>query len=374
MKQLTTRLMLLSLAAAFTAFSSLAQDAAQSYVKFNTSTPVGTKMFAQVVPVEGSTLSFEGAHMTEEDGLPYLVIENQDITIKGDILALNLTYGKVNSIELNQPRMDQLAVSTNNIKTLDVSKETVLGNLACDGNPDLKAIDITNMTRLAKLDIARTSISDIDLSKCESLMYLFANRTKITNFNLSHCPNLITLEVAENGLENLDLSNNKVIHFVTCYRNRLSREAVGNLIASLFDRNPFGMDEKSVGKLFIVDMSKPDLEHNQVYSTEVKNALAKNWLVLNYNRNHSKPFLGIDKEASISEVSGNKALKVYPDAEVLRVENADPFSMVSVYNAHGELIMQAFADNHGVSLMPNKIEDKGVYVVTSNSQAIKFAL
>jgi hypothetical protein len=89
----------------------------------------------------------------------------------------------------------------NQLKTIDVSNNTALMVLACDGN------QFTNST--------------IDVSKNLSLMMFYCSQNNFTTLDISNNTNLVGLNCTDNQLTTLDISNNPHLLYLRCYDNQL---------------------------------------------------------------------------------------------------------------------------------------------------------
>ena len=96
--------------------------------------------------------------------------------------------------------LDELDCKRNQLKSLDVSKNTVLTKLKCDKN-QLTSLDLSKNAELNKLDCGSNNLTNLDLS----------NNTALTDLNC-----------AENQLTNLDLSKNTALTELNCSVNQLT--------------------------------------------------------------------------------------------------------------------------------------------------------
>ena len=125
--------------------------------------------------------------------------------------------------------LEYLDCSSNDISSLDLSKNTKLTYLNCIGNFKLASLDLSKNTKLktlhcsqtrlmhidlskntelTEINIANTQLGDVDLSKNTKLVKVTATRSGLTSLNISKCTKLETLECEYNAnLPKLDISN-----------------------------------------------------------------------------------------------------------------------------------------------------------------------
>ncbi|EOU3550096.1 MucBP domain-containing protein [Listeria monocytogenes] len=139
--------------------------------------------------------------------------------------------------------LTSLICTSNNITTLDLSKNTSLTYLACDSNK-LTNLDIAPLTKLTylnceankltKLDVhqnplltylncGRNSLTALDISQNIQLTQLYCHVNKITNLDVVPHTQLTVLNCNNNKLTNLDLSQNVLLTSLYCEFNSLTK-------------------------------------------------------------------------------------------------------------------------------------------------------
>ena len=235
---------------------------------FTTEHPVGKTMWVFLKKDERPTEVIGAKEIYGEnpyDGGPVaetilgLKLEKQTVTIKGDI-----TY-----IEFDEPHFTALDVSKNPIledlrfhnhykpiASLDVSKNTALTFLACEG----------------------CQLEELDVSKNTALISLSCDDNNLTSLDVSNCPELSTLGCFFNKLTSLDISKNPKLKFLDCGINKINAEEMSKIINSLPDWSK--QAEEGYGRLII--NANSSLDENEITEEDVKIAKKKNWEVLTF--------------------------------------------------------------------------------------------
>ncbi|EAC8165180.1 class 1 internalin InlJ [Listeria monocytogenes] len=140
--------------------------------------------------------------------------------------------------------LTKLICTSNNITTLDLSKNTNLTYLACDSNK-LTNLDVTPLTKLTYLNCDTNKLTKIDVSQNPLLTYLNCARNTLTEIDVSHntqlteldChlnkkitkldvtpqTQLTTLDCSFNKITELDVSQNKLLNRLNCDTNNITK-------------------------------------------------------------------------------------------------------------------------------------------------------
>ncbi|EBF5160585.1 TPA: class 1 internalin InlJ [Listeria monocytogenes] len=140
--------------------------------------------------------------------------------------------------------LTKLICTSNNITTLDLSKNTNLTHLACDSNK-LTNLDVTPLTKLTYLNCDTNKLTKIDVSQNPLLTYLNCARNTLTELDVSHntqlteldChlnkkitkldvtpqTQLTTLDCSFNKITALDVSQNKLLNRLNCDTNNITK-------------------------------------------------------------------------------------------------------------------------------------------------------
>ncbi|EMR6234710.1 LapB repeat-containing protein [Listeria monocytogenes] len=137
--------------------------------------------------------------------------------------------------------LEELACSNNPLANIDVSKNLALEELTCENN-ELTQLDVSQNTaleylycprnQLTKLDVSKNTalrylacdvnqLTNLDVSKNPALTNLGCTKNQLTDLDVSQNPNLSTLICSDNQLTNLDVSQNQALEYLTCDNNEL---------------------------------------------------------------------------------------------------------------------------------------------------------
>ncbi|MCD9635186.1 InlB B-repeat-containing protein [Tenacibaculum maritimum] len=120
-----------------------------------------------------------------------------------------------------------LALQSNLLKTLDISKNTALEVLNCGSN-QLKTLDISKNTALEVLYCSKNQLTHLDISHNNNLKKLSCRVNKLSELNLTNNTKLEELSCDANKLRELDLSKNLALTFLYCTDNQLTRLNTSN--------------------------------------------------------------------------------------------------------------------------------------------------
>ncbi|EAC4171206.1 class 1 internalin InlJ [Listeria monocytogenes] len=140
--------------------------------------------------------------------------------------------------------LTKLICTSNNITTLDLSKNTNLTYLECKSNK-LTSLDVTPLTKLTYLNCDTNKLTNLDVSQNPLLTYLNCARNTLTEIDVSHntqlteldChlnkkitkldvtpqTQLTTLDCSFNKITELDVSQNKLLNRLNCDTNNLTK-------------------------------------------------------------------------------------------------------------------------------------------------------
>ncbi|KIQ21281.1 hypothetical protein RT99_10710 [Flavobacterium sp. MEB061] len=106
------------------------------------------------------------------------------------------------------------------ITKLDVSKNTALTQLYCEGN-QLTNLDLSKNTKLNNLNCSSNKLTSLDISNNTDLYYIDVSRNALTELNISNNKKLDQISCKSNKLKNLDVTNNKLA-LLACSNNELT--------------------------------------------------------------------------------------------------------------------------------------------------------
>ena len=238
-------------------------------ITFTTEHPVGKTMWVFLKKDERPTEVIGAKEIYGENpfdgGIPIneiilgLKLENQTVTIKGDITYIEFNEPKLTALDVsNNPILEYLSLHYNNshLASLDVSKNTALTTLVCNGS-QLEELDVSKNTALQNLSCEENNLTSLDVSKCPKLSMIWCGYNKFTS---------------------LDISKNPELRLLHCQSNKIKAEEMSKIINSLPDWSE--QDKEGYGNLYTT--SNSTLEENEITEEDVKIAKKKNWEVLTF--------------------------------------------------------------------------------------------
>ena len=241
----------------------------KNQMTFTTEHPVGKTMWVFLKKDERPTEVIGAKEIYGENpfdgGIPIneiilgLKLENQTVTIKGDITYIEFNEPKLTALDVsNNPILEYLSLHYNNshLASLDVSKNTALTTLVCNGS-QLEELDVSKNTALQNLSCEENNLTSLDVSKCPKLSMIWCGYNKFTS---------------------LDISKNPELRLLHCQSNKIKAEEMSKIINSLPDWSE--QDKEGYGNLYTT--SNSTLEENEITEEDVKIAKEKNWKVLTF--------------------------------------------------------------------------------------------
>ena len=151
--------------------------------------------------------------ITSAEGIQYLT----------SLQELDLRSNNISTIDLSKnTALTELFLSGNKISTIDVSKNTALTNLYLSSNI-LITIDVSKNTALTGLALTNNKISTIDVSKNTALTFLSLDSNKLTTIDVSKNTALTNLNLSYNNLSTIDLSKNTALRYLYLSNNNFSQ-------------------------------------------------------------------------------------------------------------------------------------------------------
>ena len=138
------------------------------------------------------------------------------------LTTLNLYYNNLREIDLSKnTALTNLYLSNNNLREIDLSKNTSLTNLHLSNN-NLREIDLSKNTALTSLYLSNNNLSAINLNKNKVLTELVMSDNNLREINLSKNIDLTWLTLINNNLSEVDLSKNTALTNLYLSNNNLS--------------------------------------------------------------------------------------------------------------------------------------------------------
>ena len=245
------------------------------------------------------------------------------------------------------PNLSVLQCSSNQLTSIDVSKNTMLERLWCDGN-QLTTLDVSKNTMLETLVCYYNQLTSLDVSKNTKLTALNCEDNQLTSLDLSNNTELTFLRCSLNQLTSLDLSNITKLTELYCYGNQLTDVALQSLVNSLptttdGDFRPLSSVEDETNAL----MSK----------AQVAQAKAKGWNTYYYNDDSGQWELwelypGIDGITIDATTFPDEAFRNYVST---KIDNGDGMLVDSERDAVTEITIEfkGVSSMEGIGYFPN---------------------
>jgi Leucine-rich repeat (LRR) protein len=117
--------------------------------------------------------------------------------------------------------LTSLNCSSNQLKTLDVSKNLAFKSLTCNSN-QLTSLNVSNNVALTSLSCDNNQLTSLDISKNVALTSLGCYENKLTTLDVSKNVALSYLSAYSNQLSTLDVSKNVALTSLYCGSNKLT--------------------------------------------------------------------------------------------------------------------------------------------------------
>ena len=138
--------------------------------------------------------------------LKYLDVSSRNVTSldvsKNTALeSLNCSYNYLTSLDVSQNKaLTYLRCFGNGITSLDLSNNTMLRELNCNYN-ELTTLDLSKNTALRWVDCCKNKITSLNVSNNTSLSWLMCYNNQLTSLDISGCPNLTSISIYCNQIK-----------------------------------------------------------------------------------------------------------------------------------------------------------------------------
>ncbi|EAC9079089.1 class 1 internalin InlJ [Listeria monocytogenes] len=219
-------------------------------------------------------------------GLTKLICTSNNITTLDLSKNTNLTYLECNSNKLTSldvtslTKLTYLNCNTNKLTNLDVSQNPLLAYLNCALNT-LTELDVSHNTQLTELNCrSNKKITELDVTTNTQLTSLDCGYNKISELNVSQNKLLNRLSCESNNLTKLDLNQNIELTFLNCSSNKLTEIDVTPLTQlTYFDcgvNDLTELDVSTLSKLTTLECIQTDLlEIDLTHNTQLKDFRAE---------------------------------------------------------------------------------------------------
>jgi Leucine-rich repeat (LRR) protein len=239
------------------------------------------------------------------------------------LTTLNLYYNNLREIDLSKnTALTNLYLSNNNLREIDLSKNTALTNLHLSNNNlsainlnknkvlkelvmsdnNLREINLSKNIDLTWLTLINNNLSEVDLSKNTALKNLYLSNNNLSEVDLSKNTALKNLYLSNNNLSEVDLSKNTALKNLYLSNNNLSEvdlsknTALTNLYLS--NNNLSEVDLSKNTALIVIDLGN----NNFSTTTGTKYNLGK---VIVGEKLGFKEYVKFSKKTKVSYISSN---------------------------------------------------------------------
>lgn len=142
------------------------------------------------------------------------------------LIAINKNISDLTGIE-DFISLTELYITSNQLTSLDLSKNLELTKLNCDSN-NLTSLDLSSNSHLAQLRCQKNDLVSLNVTLNPNLNFLWCYNNNLSNLNVSQNTLLTDLDCFDNQLTSLDVSNNNSLVSLSCWSNNLSTLNVKN--------------------------------------------------------------------------------------------------------------------------------------------------
>ncbi|EPX8802812.1 class 1 internalin InlJ [Listeria monocytogenes] len=153
-----------------------------------------------------------------------------DVTSLTKLTYLNCNTNKLTNLDVSQnPLLAYLNCALNTLTELDVSHNTQLTELNCRSNKKITELDVTTNTQLTSLDCGYNKISELNVSQNKLLNRLSCESNNLTKLDLNQNIDLTFLDCSSNKLTEIDVTPLTQLTYFDCGVNDLTELDVSTL-------------------------------------------------------------------------------------------------------------------------------------------------
>ncbi|MDB9884467.1 T9SS type A sorting domain-containing protein [Candidatus Marinimicrobia bacterium] len=189
------------------------------------------KKIAMLLFITSSFVFAQNTYVPDDKFEQALIDLGYDTTLDDSVLTANISgvtalevYGKeisdLTGIE-GFTALKELYCWSNQLTSLDVSKNTALVRLKCANNK-LTSLDVSNNTALNELESNLNQLTSLDVTANTVLTYLRVDDNQLISLDVSKNVALENLLCYRNQLTSLDVSKNTALRELSCYNNQLT--------------------------------------------------------------------------------------------------------------------------------------------------------
>ncbi|ECB9809731.1 class 1 internalin InlJ [Listeria monocytogenes] len=153
-----------------------------------------------------------------------------DVTPLTKLTYLNCDTNKLTNLDVSQnPLLTYLNCARNTLTEIDVSHNTQLTELDCYLNRKITKLDVTPLTQLTNLDCSFNKITELDVSQNKLLNRLNCDTNNLTKLDLNQNIQLTSLDCSSNKLTEIDVTPLTQLTYLDCGVNPLTELDVSTL-------------------------------------------------------------------------------------------------------------------------------------------------
>ncbi|MBO4826290.1 MAG: leucine-rich repeat domain-containing protein, partial [Prevotella sp.] len=148
-----------------------------------------------------------------------------DMSKNTALKSLYCKFNQLTSLDVSKNTdLKELWCNGNQLASLDVSKNTALTELYCENN-QLTSLDVSKNTALSQFNCFFNQLTTLDISKNAALTRLGCSNNQLTSLDVSKNTALTYLNCGWNQLTSLDVSKNTALTQLDCYNNQIKGTA-----------------------------------------------------------------------------------------------------------------------------------------------------
>ena len=236
---------------------------------------------------------------TEIANISEINVHGKDIkSLKGIEFLTNLNYlycfsNQLTSLDVSKnTRLTKLNCYGNQLTSLNVSGCTNMINLYCNNNK-LTSLDVSECTALTTLECYENRLTSLDMSGCTALKTLDCHKNQFTSLNVSNNIYMTELRCYDNKLTSLDVSKNTELTMLQCTNNQIKGAAMDMIVNSLPTHS---------GYIYVISNVN---EGNVMTTLQVAAVKAKGWIPWCYNGSKWIGYLGSEPTVLRGDANGD---------------------------------------------------------------------
>ena len=235
----------------------------REWVEFYDKNSDGVLSEEEASAVEKIDTSFKSKLITDLKGIEYFT----------EITELNCNSNNLTSLDVSKnTKLKRLYCGATKLTSLDVSKTTELQGLFC-GSSGLTSLDVSKNVNLTALDCSYNELTSLDISQNTKLESLDCSNNLLTNLDVSMLADLDKFDCSGNQLDSLDLSKNAKLRIFDCNNTKLaSLDVSKNVDLAFFYCNGNELTELNIyNNKKLINLNCSDNQLSSLYVSHLTN-------------------------------------------------------------------------------------------------------